>query len=203
MRRNKSGGDALRIREQTRVGVIRANGDIDIPGLPTREDGFTPFGWFNIQVFDSRGIEKFATQMENLVLTIGKIDMLNTYFCSGTQILLGSWYMGLITSSGFTGIAATDTSASHPGWSEFTSYSGGARPAWGQVSPVGSGVSTISNSSPVTFNITGSATLNGGFIISNSTIGGTTGILWAAALFSAGVPVNNGDQMKVTYSLSC
>jgi hypothetical protein len=202
LNRRAGGGDRLSIAERFGVGVQRRDGSQFIPGLDPEVDGFQPFGWLTIQVFDSMGRETFATQTRNLVVNQGKNNLLNVYFADGTQTASTSWFMGLIDSTGFTGIAAGDTASSHAGWSEFTGYSQSNRVAWGQAGP-SSGVTTITNASPVTFDITSTATLKGGFIITNNTKGGTTGILWAAALFAAAVPVNNGDQMKCTYNLSC
>lgn len=198
----RRGGDRLTTNDRFNVGVKRADGSCFIPGMAPEIDGFQPLGWLNIQVFDSQGREKYASQCRNLVVNAGKTDILTVYFADGTQKASSSWFMGLMSDVGFTGINATDTASSHAGWAEATGYSQSARPLWGQAAP-SAGVTTITNASPVTFDITASATLKGGFIISQSTKGGTTGILWAAALFSAAVPVNNGDQMKCTYSLSC
>lgn len=204
MRRSvrRGGGDALRMNERFNVGVQRTDGSCFIPGMAPEVDGFQPLGWLNIQVFDSKGREKFATQCRNLVVNVGKNNILTVYFADGTQTASSSWFMGLMSDTGFTGIAAGDTMSSHAGWNEFTGYSQANRPLWGQAAPA-AGVTSITNATPVTFDITSSATLKGGFIVTNNTKGGTTGTLWAAALFSAAVPVNNGDQMKCTYNLSC
>lgn len=196
------GGDRLRFGESTRCAVTRQDGSIQVAGINEDVNGFLPFGWLNISIYDKRGIKKFESQAPNLVVNQGKNDFLNVYFADGTATALASWFMGLIVDTGFTGIVAGDTAASHAGWNEFTSYSESTRVAWGQGAP-STGVTTITNASPVTFNISGSGTLKGGFIINQSTKGGTSGKLWAAALFASPVPVNNGDQMKCTYNLSC
>jgi hypothetical protein len=47
-----------------------------------------------------------------------------------------------------------------------------------------------------------SGTVKGIFITSNNTKSGTSGKLWSTALFSADVPVVNGDQLKITYTLN-
>lgn len=199
----KQRGDGLPMRDRFACGVQRANGGgVFIPGMEPEIDGFQPMGWVNISVSDHRGIKKAEYQFRNLVVNQGKNDILNVYFADGTQTASTSWFMGLIVDTGFTSIQASDTAASHGGWTEFTNYSQSTRPLWGQAGP-STGVTTITNASPVTFDITGSGNLKGGFIITQSTKGGTSGKLWAAALFSAQVPVNNGDQMKATYSLSC
>lgn len=201
MRRNK-GGDRVNLQDAFGAGVRRTDGGIYIPGMAPEQEGFQPLGWVNVDVFDSRGIKKAEYQFRNLVVNQGKTDILNVYFADGTVTASSSWFMGLIVDTGFTGIAAADTAASHSGWQEFTGYSQSARPLWGQAGP-SAGVTTITNATPVTFDITSAGNLKGGFIITNSTKGGTSGKLWAAALFTAQVPVNNGDQMKCTYSLSC
>lgn len=198
----RSGGDRMHIDDKLNVGVRRADGSCFIPGLAPEVDGFQPLGWLNIQIFDAQGREKYATQSRNLVVNVGKNNILTVMFADGTQTASSSWFMGLMSDVGFTGIAAADTASSHAGWAEFTGYSQANRPLWGQAAPA-AGVTSITNASPVTFDITSSATLKGGFIITNNTKGGTSGILWAAALFTAAVPVNNGDQMKCTYNLSC
>lgn len=196
------GGDRVRFGDNAKAASIRADGSIFIAGCPEDANGFLPFGWLNFALFNKSGIKQLESQAPNLVVNQGKNDFLNTYFVDGTQIASTSWFMGLIVDTGFTGIVSGDTAASHSGWSEFTSYSQSTRVVWGQGAP-SSGVTTITNASPVTFDITGTGTLKGGFIISQSTKGGTSGKLWAAALFASPVPVGNGDQMKCTYNLSC
>lgn len=192
--------EKLNLIERFGAYVQRACGKIEVPGMVEDVNGFIPAGVMNMMHYrNGRAIGEY--QFANLVVNEGKQDILNTYFTNGTQIASSSWFMGLIVDTGFTGILATDTAASHSGWNEFTGFSGGARPAWGQVAP-STGITVITNSTPVTFNITSSGNLKGGFIISNSTISGTSGKLWAAALFTSPVPVNNGDQMKCTYNLS-
>lgn len=197
------GGDRMPMADRFSCGVQRANGGgVFIPGMPDEVDGFQPMGWVNLGHYDRRGIKIGEYQFRNLVVNQGKNDILNVYFADGTATASSSWFMGLIGDSGFTGIVAGDTAASHGGWTEFTNYSQSTRPLWGQAGP-STGVTTITNASPVTFDITGSGNLKGGFIITQNTKGGTSGKLWAAALFTATVPVNNGDQMKATYNLSC
>src|SRR4051812_49340201 len=107
--KRRVGGDRLALGEQVNVGVRRTDGGIFIPGMASEVDGFQPFGWVNIEVFDSRGIKQFETQSRNLVVNQGKTDLLNVYFADGTQTAGSSWFMGLIVDTGFTGINATDT----------------------------------------------------------------------------------------------
>jgi hypothetical protein len=63
--------------------------------------------------------------------------------------------------------------------------------------------SVISNaSSPAVFNIDATDTVGGAFLISDSTKGGTTGVLFSAADFDAPGDrnVSNGDTITVTYT---
>lgn len=202
MRLKMKSAERLNLGDKFLTGVIRKDGTNFMPGMAPIVDGFQPLGWLNVSVYDKNGIQKFESQYRNLVVNQGKNNILNVMFADGTQTASTSWFMGLIIDTSFTGIAAGDTASSHGGWVEATGYSEATRPVWGQAGP-STGVTTITNASPVTFNINATATLKGGFIISNSTKGGTSGILWAAALFTAAVPVNSGDQMKCTYNLSC
>lgn len=135
----------------------------------------------------------------NDITNVGKNYILNVMFNGGTQIANNSWFVGLISNTSYTALAAADTMSSHSGWTEFTSYSQSNRVAWGSQTATSQ---STSNTTPATFDITGSGTVKGVFITSNSTISGTTGTLWATALFGADVPVTNGDQLKITYTVS-
>lgn len=137
-------------------------------------------------------------QTHNGITTEGKNSLLDIMFRAQTQ--LTAWYFGLIDNAGFTALAAADTMASHSGWTESVAYSDSTRQQW---SPDAAASGAITNSTAVTFNINATATLYGMFITSNSTKNGTTGKLWATAAFSATKSVINGDQIKLTYNLSC
>jgi hypothetical protein len=156
-------------------------------------------GKFQIEHRDKDGKLLGVYDMPNGIVNEGKDKILDVMFNDATAIANASWYIGLIDLSGYSAPAAADTMSSHAGWNEFTSYSEGTRVAWG--SGAASSQSTT-NATPATFNISGSGTVKGVFITSNSTKSGTSGLLWATALFSADVPVSNGDQLKVTYTVS-
>lgn len=147
-----------------------------------------------------RGGKLIGTQVTfNDITNVGKNYIFNVMFNGGTQIANNSWFIGLINLTSFSALAAADTMSSHSGWVEFTSYSQANRVAWGSQTATSQ---STANSTPAQFDITGSGTVKGVFITSNSTISGTTGTLWATALFGADVPVTNGDQLKITYTVS-
>lgn len=135
----------------------------------------------------------------NDITNEGKNTLFDVMFASGTQIASSSWFIGLISSSGYSALAAGDTMASHAGWTEATGYTQSTRVAWG---PGSAASQSITNASPATFDINATATIKGIFVTSNSTKSGTTGKLWSTALFSADVPVTSGDQLRVTYTVS-
>lgn len=138
-------------------------------------------------------------EFDNDIVNEGKNLIFNVMFNGTTQVAANSWFLGLISLVGYSALAAADVMNSHAGWTEFVGYSGGARPAWGQGS---ASSQTITNGTATTFNLTATGTVKGIFVTSNSTISGTSGYLWATALFTADVPVVNGDQLKVTYTLN-
>jgi len=192
--------DKMKFGEGVGLQVIRSTGEIEsYEALSDLREQLKPQGHFRIHHYRD-GKEIGVYDVKNLVVNQGKNDILETYFHDGTQTASTSWFMGLISNSGYSAIAAGDTASSHAGWTEFTGYSEATRQAWGQGAAASQ---SITNATPVTFSINATGTVKGAFIITNSTKGGTTGKLWAAALFSADVPVNNGDQLKVTYTLSC
>jgi hypothetical protein len=162
-------------------------------------NNYKPKGYFTVQHLDKDGNVKATYKFPNDITNEGKNTIFDVMFHDATQIASTSWYIGLISNSGYTALAASDTMGSHGGWTESTAYSQSTRVAWG---PGAASSQATTNSSPATFDMTGTATIKGVFITSNSTKGGTSGKLWATALFSADVPVVNGDQLKITYTVS-
>jgi hypothetical protein len=146
---------------------------------------------------------KWKDAIENTVVTVGKNHILDTELAGSSYT--AAWFMGLISLTSFSAIAAADTMASHAGWLEAgtanaPTYSQGTRPA-----PAFSAASagTKSTSAAVVFSITSTGTVKGGFLNTVSTKDGTTGTLLSAGLFTGGdKAVANLDTLNVTYSLS-
>jgi hypothetical protein len=158
-----------------------------------------PKGKFIVEHLDKDGKLLGKYEFPNGITNSGKNLLLDVMFSDETAVAAAGWYIGLIDLSGYSALAAADAMSSHAGWNEFTSYSEGTRVAWG---PGSAASQSITNASPATFNISGSGTVKGVFVTSGSGKSGTSGYLWATALFSADVPVSNGDQLKVTYTVS-
>lgn len=135
--------------------------------------------------------------INNDITNEGKNLIFDTMFNSATQI--ATWYSGLISLSGYSALAAADVMNSHAGWTEATGYTQANRVTWGVGAASGQ---AVTNASPMTFDMNATATIKGIFITSNNTKSGTSGKLWSTGLFSADVPVVNGDQLKITYTLN-
>ena len=154
-------------------------------------------GKFQVEHRDSDGNLKGVYDLPNGIVDVGLNNLLSVHFNSGTQIT--AWFIGIVDNSGFSAFANADTMASHSGWNEFTTYSEATRVAWAEDAPA---ARSITNTTSADFSITGTGTLKGIFVISNSTKSGTTGTLWATAAFASNVAVVNGDSLKITYTVS-
>lgn len=111
-----------------------------------------------------------------------------------------AWYVGLINNTPTPVLSATDTLASHAGWSEAlysVAYSQSARPTWtnGTVSS-----NQLTNSSSVSFSMIAANTIYGILLASVST--GTGGTLFLTSQFVGGPQiVVNTDTIQVTLTL--
>lgn len=183
--------ESVNLRENVSGTVYRKGG-------AALNEELLPRGRFHYEVIRNGNVVA-SGEMQNAIVTQGKNSLLDVYFRNQTQ--LPNWYFGLVDNSGWTAFASGDTASSHAGWTEFVTYSEGTRQAW---SPGAASSASITNGTVATFSITGTATLKGAFIISNSTKSGTSGTLWSEAAFSGGtVAVVNGDELRLTYTLSC
>jgi hypothetical protein len=160
-------------------------------------------GVYRIECRDKDGNLKWTAESHNLVVNVGLQDMNDKYF-SGSSYT-ATWYIGLYGAAATNTPSASDTAASHGGWTEVVPYSNATRPACSFGSATNANPSVISNSaSPAQFNINATATVGGAFLISDSTKSGTTGILFSASDFQApgDRAVTSGDILNVTYTFS-
>ncbi len=160
-------------------------------------------GVFTVSCYDADGNLKWEDKSPNLVVNEG-LDYMNTQFFTGSGYT-ASWFLGLYGSGSTNNPAASDTMASHPGWTEVTAYSQSTRPACSFGSATTADPSVISNASSVAvFSINGSTTVGGAFLTTDNTKGGTSGILFSAADFQSPGDrvVVSGDTLNVTYTFS-
>lgn len=160
-------------------------------------------GVFTVQCFDKDGNLKWVAENHNLVVNVGLKDMNDKYF-SGSSYT-AAWYLGLYGAAASNTPAAADTMSSHAGWTEVTDYSQSTRPQAVFGAATTADPSVISNTSSVAvFSINATTTVGGAFLTSNSTKGGTTGILFSAGDFQSpgDRSVVSGDTLNVTYQFS-
>jgi len=156
-------------------------------------------------------------RIPNGITNQGKNHLLDVHFHAVTQVT--TWYIGMVDADvgSYTAEAATDTYQNinqvGNGWDEFTAYTDAAnsssattRPTWTEGA---ASSQTITNGTPVVFDITGSGSVKGLFLCGGIVAAQTKddhaadGILWATAAFTGGdVTVADEDQLKVTYSVS-
>ena len=166
-------------------------------------EGVRGGGVFKITCRDANGNLKWEAESHNLVVNVGLKDMNEKYFTGSAYT--AAWYIGLYGAAASNNPAASDTAASHAGWTEVTAYSQATRPAATFGTSTTADPSVISNSgSPASFSINGTTTVGGAFLISNSTKGGTSGTLFSAADFASpgDRSVVSGDTLVVTYTFS-
>lgn len=154
-------------------------------------------GRFQVEHRNAAGELLGQYDFPNGIVTEGIHHILSAEFLGGAQVT--TWYIGLVNQAGFTSFNNADTMSSHTGWAEATAYSEGNRVEWPADSPAGR---AITNSTTADFSINATVTLNGIFVTSNNTKSGTTGTLWSTASFASPVTANNGDTLKVTYSVT-
>lgn len=149
----------------------------------------------------------YSETFENTVVTVGKNLALDTILAGSAYTVVGP-YMGLISSTSYTAIAAADTMASHAGWLEAgnanaPTYTAPRKTAvWSAAS---AGAKALS--AALSFAITGTGTIKGAFMVYGTgaltTIDNTAGTLLSAGLFSGGDrAVISGDTVNVSYSLA-
>lgn len=143
-------------------------------------------------------LPQWVREQHNLVTEAGR-----TYL-TGAGLLgaaaLAAWYVGL--TDGTPTVAAGDTMAAHPGWSEVTAYSEATRPVWSGVAGGTPGSATNSAARAV-FTANAGATIGGLFLSSDSTKGGAAGtLLCVSALAGGDQPVVLNNVLRATYAWS-
>ena len=121
-------------------------------------------GRYEIECIGADGKLKWRDTIENVVATVGKNLALDTFLAGSAYTVTGP-YMGLISSTSYSAVAAGDTMASHAGWLEAggtnaPTYTGNRKTAaW---SAAASGSKALS--AALSFAITGTGTVKGAFL---------------------------------------
>jgi hypothetical protein len=164
-------------------------------------------GRYEIECIGPDGKLKWRDVIENVVCTVGKNLALDTFLAGAAYTVTGP-YMGLISSTSYSAVAAADTMASHAGWLEAgggnaPTYTGNRKTAAWSAATSGS----KSLSAALSFAITGTGTVKGAFLVFGTgavaTKDDTGGTLWSAGTFTSGdKAVINGDTLNVNFSTS-
>lgn len=184
------------MEDRLNAGASASAGLVARPGV---SESASIKGVYRVACIGADGQTKWTDEIDNLVTTVGKNDLLDKYL-SGSSWTTGTVYMGL---KGTGSAAAGDTMASHSGWSELNiSASSGARQS---VSFSSASSGSKATSSAVSWSITSSGTVAGCFVAvgATATNNNTTGVLFSAGDFSGGSrSVVNGDTLNITYTAS-
>lgn len=160
------------------------------------KDGLRLGGIFTVTCHDKTGKTKWEEKFHNTVVNDGINHVLDILFSGSTQV--NPWYLGL--TDGTPTVAATDTMASHAGWSEVVAYSEATRQEFVDVR---SSQSVSNSASPASYSVNGPATVGGVFLSSDNAKSGTAGTLLSAEAFTGGDrTVADGDTVKVTYTFT-
>lgn len=170
---------------------------------PQNDECALALGKFIFECYDKNGKLKWSGESKNLVVNVGLQYMAGTSL-DGATARITSWFVGLWGAASSNNPAAGDTMSSHAGWTENTTYSDATRPAATFAAATTANPSVVTNTaSKATFNINGTTTIGGAFLVSNSTKGGTTGTLFSGSDFTGGDrAVVSGDTLQVTYTFS-
>lgn len=139
----------------------------------------------------------------NILPTEGLNHLLDVALHGATQ--LTTWYLGLF--SGSTTPASSLTSANVVSTlTEITSgtegYTESTRVEWNEAAPASGAITNTANKAAFTIATATTLSVNGCFLISSSTKGGTGGKLMSATKFAATRSLSDADIFNVGYSLS-
>lgn len=164
-------------------------------------------GLYTVECIGADGKLKWTDTIENVVATVGKNLALDTYLAGAAYTVVGP-FMGLISSTSYSAVAAADTMASHAGWLEAgvtnaPTYTIPRKTAAWSAASAGS----KALSAALSFAITGTGTVKGCFLVYGtgavSTIDNTSGVLYSAGLFTGGdKAVVNTDTLNISYTAS-
>jgi hypothetical protein len=138
---------------------------------------------------DASGNELWRDGFTNLVTTAGKNDVLDKYF-KGTDYT-ASWCLGL---KGAGTASASDTLASHAGWSEIADYAGGRPSITFGTSAAGSNAATA-----ITYTFNADVVVAGAFVTDQGT--GSSGLLYSAGDFAASHTIASASTLTVTLTV--
>lgn len=146
---------------------------------------------------DGKIIEEWSS--DNIVVNEGLNYVLSGGLAGGSQ--LTTWYLGIF-SGNYTPVSTDAASTIAVSATEFTGYSGGVRIVWTPGSVSSQSVSNSASRATFTITAAGPTSIYGAFLISNSTISGTSGTMFSGAQFGSAKSVVSGDSLLLTYTFT-
>lgn len=180
----------IKSKDSTNASVIKGAANVNNIDL---------HGHYVVKCYDADGNLKWEDEIDNLVTTEGKNDILDKYLEGSSYT--AAHYLGLIDNDSFSAISSGDTAASHSGWVEYTNYAESTRQ---QPSFSAASSGSKATSAAVSFTASGAGgTVTGSFLSTNSTKGTTLGVLFSVGQFTGGnKTLASGDIINVTYTAS-
>lgn len=175
---------------------MKAKISTNLKGRISGIDSMKLKGFFEITCRAPDGSIKWRDKTRNLVVNEGLNHILDVTYHGSAQV--GTWYVGLKNTGA---VAATDTMASHAGWTENVNYSEATRPEYVEAAASGQQISNAANKAVFSINAD-AQTIAGAFLTSDTTKGGSVGILNCAADFASPKSADTGDSLEVTYTIS-
>ena len=174
-------------------------------------EGMTQEGYYHVECRDAQGNLKWAEEVPNLVVAIGKQLMLDTLLKGSSYSVVGP-YLGLTKVSLTPAATDTMTTLVTTNAAEFINYTVGGSAVRGTAvfaSSTSTGATpsnvTSSTATAITYTITGAGgTVYGCFLVTGTgavnTQSSTAGTLYSEGNFSVAKAVTAGDTVSVTYS---
>lgn len=185
------------LRKELQRSLDQEQFDVTTEGLYFPRQGVLAKGKYYDRINDG---EWECTQ--NLVVTEGLAHILNVAL--GSTAKPAGYYLALF--NGATAPAANWTASNFPSVaSEITSttegYTNATRPVWTPSVASSGSISNLSATASLTIATAATLSVTGAALLTNSTRGGTSGVLISATKFSSARTFQNGDVYQLGYEL--
>lgn len=189
----------MNLRKELAKAIAAENYDVTAEGIFFPHQGIRASG----EYFDRINGGEWNLAGNNLVVTEGIAHILNVAL--GGKAKPGGYYLALF--SGATAPASNWTAASFAATAaEIVSltegYTSATRPAWVPVDTATGSIDNMAAAASVTIATASTLNVTGAALLTNSTRGGTTGVLVSASKYAATRTFQNGDTYDIGYRVS-
>lgn len=186
------------LRERLAKALQKGNYELTHEGIVFPEQGIKPVGEYFTRVNGGKW-----SKTKNIITDEGFAHMLNVTF--GSTAKPAGYYLALF--SGASAPAANWTAANFAAAaSEIVSmtegYSAATRPAWTPANTNNGSIDNLAAKASVTIVTASQLNVTGAALLTNSTRGGTTGVLVSAFKEPTTRVFNNGDTFEIGYRVS-